>query len=166
MENSQTHSNFQNWKVNFKTEMCANSVFLQITDQRSQDSKINRRSFDIARRDFPEFEMLDAKIASALQKILTSVHFRRRVSVEEKRAQKDDRFSRKTQIVCISYEYFRATGVHEAVQGLSDVQDSDTRWDQALLGASEKKNHGNGPGRFDMTSQKCMILFGFRVCLV
>ena len=40
------------------------------------------------------------------------------------------------------YELFRATRAHEAVQGLSDlfnirlqnddVQDSDTRWDQAL----------------------------------
>ena len=44
-------------------------------------------------------------------------------------------------------EHFRATGVHEAVQGLSDlfnfrlqnddVQDFDTGWDQAPLAASE-----------------------------
>ena len=44
------------------------------------------------------------------------------------------------------YEYFRATGASEAVQGLSnlfsfslqndDVQDLDVRWDQALLSAS------------------------------
>ena len=46
------------------------------------------------------------------------------------------------------YEQFRATGAKEAVQGLSDlfnvrlqkddVQDFDTRWDQAPLAASEK----------------------------
>ena len=45
------------------------------------------------------------------------------------------------------YEHFRATGAYEAVQGLSDlfkkrlqdddVHDVDTRWDQALLSASE-----------------------------
>ena len=45
------------------------------------------------------------------------------------------------------YEYFRATGAYEAVQGLAnlfnlrlqndDVQDFDTRWDQALQAASE-----------------------------
>ena len=45
------------------------------------------------------------------------------------------------------YEYFRATRADEAVQGLSDlfnirlqnddVQEFDTRWDQALLAASE-----------------------------
>ena len=38
--------------------------------------------------------MLDAKIASALKKLLTSVHFRKKVSVEEQRAQKYDRFLR------------------------------------------------------------------------
>ena len=45
------------------------------------------------------------------------------------------------------YEHFRATGAYDAAQGLSDlfyvrlqnddVQDFDTRWDQALLTASE-----------------------------
>ena len=45
------------------------------------------------------------------------------------------------------YEYLRATGAYEAVQGLSnlfsvslqndDVQDFDVRWDQSLLSASE-----------------------------
>ena len=43
--------------------------------------------------DFPDHDMLDAKIASALKKILINcVHFRKRVSVEEQRAQKDDRY--------------------------------------------------------------------------
>ena len=45
------------------------------------------------------------------------------------------------------YEYFRATGAHEAVQGLSDlftvslqnddIPDFDVRWDHALLSVSE-----------------------------
>ena len=91
--------------------------------------------------------MLDARIASALKKIFTSVHFRRRVSVEEQRAQKDDRFLRGRQIAHMIYEHFRATGAYEAVEGLSelfsvrlqndDVQDFDTRWDQDQLAASE-----------------------------
>ena len=41
----------QSWKVNFKTEVCANSVFPSnhcAPDQRSRDSKTNRRSCDIA----------------------------------------------------------------------------------------------------------------------
>ena len=46
------------------------------------------------RRESPDYDMLDAMIASALKKLLTHVHFRKRVNVEELRAQKD----------CDSYE--------------------------------------------------------------
>ena len=92
--------------------------------------------------------MRDAMSASALKKLLDKhVRFRRRVSVEEQRAQKDDRFLRGRQIAYIIHEHFRATGVYEAVQGLSDLlnirlqngdaQCFDRRWDHALLAASE-----------------------------
>ena len=91
------------------------------------------------RTDFPSYNMVDAMIASALKKLLNNcVHFRKRVSVEEQRAQKYDRFLRGRQIACMIYEQFRATGACEAVQGLSDlfnirlhnddVQDFGTRW--------------------------------------
>ena len=66
------------------------------------------------------------------------VHFRRRVSVEEQRAQKYDRFLRGRQIAYMICEHCRATGACEAVQGVSDlftinlqnddVQDFDVRW--------------------------------------
>ena len=45
----------------------------------------------------------------------------KRVSVEEQRAQKYDRFWRGWQIAEMIYEHFRATGAYEAVQGLSDL---------------------------------------------
>ena len=68
---------FQSWEVNFRTEVSTPSNHNAL-DQGSRDSKINRRSFDIAvdyrRRDLPDFEMLDAKIASALKQIISSVH--------------------------------------------------------------------------------------------
>ena len=47
-------------------------------------------SQSIEGRDFPDFEMLEAEVASALKKIISRVHFRTRVSVEEQRAQKHD----------------------------------------------------------------------------
>ena len=91
--------------------------------------------------------MLDAKIAFALKKLITNVHFRRRVSTEELRAQKYDRLLRGRQIAFMICEYVRSTGAYDAVQGLSDllnvrlhndeVQDFDTRWDQSLLSSSE-----------------------------
>ena len=57
--------------------------------------------------------MFDAKIASPLKKLLTSVHFRKRVSVEEQPAQDDDRFLRGRQIACKVDEHVPATGAHE-----------------------------------------------------
>ena len=45
----------------------------------------------------PNFEVLDARIASALNRIIHNSHFKRRISLEEQQAQKEDRFpSRKT----------------------------------------------------------------------
>ena len=92
---------------------------------------------------FPEFDMLDAMIASALKKLInTQSNFRKRVRVEEQRAQHSDRFLRERQIAYMICEYFRATGAYEAEQGLADlftmslqnddVQEFDVRWDHAL----------------------------------
>ena len=114
---------------------------------KSIDELMTSRSI-VGRNDFPDYDMLDAMIASALKRLLDKrVHFRKRVSVEEQRAQKYDRFLRGRQIAYMIYEHFRATGACEAVQGLSDlfskrlqnddVQDFDVRWDQALLSASD-----------------------------
>ena len=54
------------------------------------DYKKSSRS--IAGNDFPNFEMLDAKIASGLHKIIQNSHFKKRVSLGEQKVQKDDRF--------------------------------------------------------------------------
>ena len=40
----------------------------------------------------PDFELLDARIASALNKIIQNTHFKKKVSLEEMIAQKEDRF--------------------------------------------------------------------------
>ena len=61
---------FQSWKVNFKTEVCANSVFPQITLHWIKEVEMAKpigelmtsRSI-VGRTDFPDFDMLDAKIA-------------------------------------------------------------------------------------------------------
>ena len=44
----------------------------------------------------PNFEVLDAKIASALNRIIQNTQFKRKVSLEEQKAQKEDRFLRGT----------------------------------------------------------------------
>ena len=144
---------FQSWKVNFKTAVCASSQFpnktthwiTEVEMAKSIDDLMTTRSIT-RRTDFPDYDLLDAKIAFVLNKLITNMHFRRRVCSEELLAQNQTRFSRGRQIAFMIYEHFRATGAYDAAQGLSDlynvrlqnddVQDFDTRWDHALLSAS------------------------------
>ena len=74
-------------------------------------------------------------IASALKTLLnTQSTSRKRVSVEEQRAQNSDRFLRGRQIAYMIYEYFSGTGVYQGLADLvsitlqnDDVQDFDVR---------------------------------------
>ena len=45
-----------------------------------------KSSRSIAGNKFPKFEMLDARIASALNKIIQNSHFKNKVSLEEQKA--------------------------------------------------------------------------------
>ena len=91
----------------------------------------------------PNFEVLDARIASALNKIIHNSHFKRKISLEEQKAQKEDRFLRGRQIAYLIYEQFRVTGTHDSVENYTDVftivlrnddvQEFDSKWDGILL---------------------------------
>ena len=72
-------------------------------------------------KNFPNFEMLDARIASALNKIIQKSHFKKKVSFEEQKAQKEDRFLRRRQIAFMIYDYFRVTGAHDTVLDYADL---------------------------------------------
>ena len=85
----------------------------------------------------------DAKIASALNKIIHNSHFKRRISLEEQEAQKQDRFLRGRQIAYLIYEYFRVTGANASVENYTDlfttalrnddIQEFDSKWDGILF---------------------------------
>ena len=64
----------------------------------------------------PNFEVLDAEIASALNRIIHNTQFRRRISLEEQEAQKQDRFLRGRQIAYLIYDHFRVTGANDSVE--------------------------------------------------
>ena len=91
----------------------------------------------------PNFEVLDARIASALNKIIHNSHFKRRISLEEQKAQKQDRFLRGRQIAYLIYDYFQVTGIHDSVENYADlftislrnddIQEFDSKWDGILL---------------------------------
>ena len=95
----------------------------------------------------PIFEVLDARIASALNKIIHNSHFKRRISLEEQKAQKQDRFLRGRQIAYLIYEYFRVTGANESVENYADlftiglrnddIQEFDSKWDGILLSMTQ-----------------------------
>ena len=98
-----------------------------------------KSSRSIAGKNSPNFDMLDAKIASALNKVIQNSHFKKNVGLEEQKAQKEDRFLRGRQIAHMIYDYFRVTGAHDTVLDYADlfsvtvrndnVQEFDTRWD-------------------------------------
>ena len=87
--------------------------------------------------------MLDAKIASALNKIIQNSQFKKKVSLEEQKAQKEDRFVRGRRIAFVIHDYFRVTHAHDTVLDDADlftialhddkIQEFDTRWDEILM---------------------------------
>ena len=112
-----------------KTEVCAKTANPQITmswiteveKAKSIDESSTSQSI-FGRTDFPDCEMLDVMIASALKKIPNShIQFLERICVEEQRAQKYDRFLRGGQISYMICEHFHASRAYESVQGLSDL---------------------------------------------
>ena len=50
----------------------------------------------------PNFKALDARITSALNRIIYNFHFNRRIRLEEQKAQKEDRFLRGRQIAYLT----------------------------------------------------------------
>ena len=101
-------------------------------------------SRSVSGKNFPNFKMLGAKIASALNKIIQNSQFKKRVSLQEQKAQKEeDRFLRGRQIAFMIYDYFRVTGAHDTVMDYADffsvtlhddnIQEFGTRWDEVPL---------------------------------
>ena len=80
---------FACWKIGFKTEVCTCSQFpteaMQwIKEVEMVDSVDDLKSSSSTRGiEMPDFEVLDARIASALNRIIHNSHFKRRISLEE-----------------------------------------------------------------------------------
>ena len=102
-----TPATFVCWKIRFKTEVCTCSQFpteamLWIKEVEMVDSVDDLMSSSSRRGiQMPNFEVLDARIASALNRIIHNSHFQRRINLEEQKAQKQDRFLRKTDCLLV-----------------------------------------------------------------
>ena len=90
----------------------------------------------------PDFEVFDARIAPALNKIIHNSQFKRRISLEEQKAQKQDSFLRGRQIDYLIYDYFRVARTDDSVEIYKnlftvvfpndDMQEFDSKWDEIL----------------------------------
>ena len=63
----------------------------------------------------PNFEVFEAKIVSALNRIIHNTRFKRKVSLEEQKAQKENRFLSGRQVARLIHEYFWVTGANDSV---------------------------------------------------
>ena len=145
-----TSATFACRKIRFKTEVCTCSQFpteamLWIKVVEMVDSVDNLKSSSSTRGiPMPNSEVLDARIASALNKIIHSSHFKRRLSLEEQKDQKEEPFpSWRRQMAYLIYEYFRVTGANDSVENYADlfpivlrnddIQEFDSKWDGISL---------------------------------
>ena len=76
-------------------------------------------------------------------RIIHNTPFKGKVSLDERKAQKEDRFLHGRQIAYLIYEYFRVTGANDSFENYADlftialrnddIQEFDPKWDGILL---------------------------------
>ena len=166
-----TPATFACWKIRFKTELCTCSQFpteaMQwIKELEMVDSVDDLRSSSSIRCiSMPNFEVLNARIASALNKIIFDSQFKRRISLEKQKAQKEDRFLRGRQIAYLIYDYFRVTGSHDSVENCADlftislrnddIQEFDSKWDGILLSMTKIRPDDILEGLYKLRIREC-----------
>ena len=92
-------------------------------------------------------ELFDVRIASALNKIIQNTRIKKKVSLEEMKAQTEDSFLRGRQIAYLIYEYFWVTGANDSVENYAnlftivlrndDIQEFDSKWDEIPLSMTQ-----------------------------
>ena len=126
------------WKIRFKTEVCTCSQLLTeamqwIKEVELVDSLDELRSSSSTRGiSMPNFEVLDARIDSALNQIIHNSHFTKKNLFGGTQSPEEDRFLRGRQIVFLIYEQFRVN-VFTIVLRNDDIQEFDSKSDGILL---------------------------------
>ena len=91
----------------------------------------------------PNFEVLDARIASALNKIIHNSQFKKENQSGGTKSPKAGQFFRGRQIAYLIYDHCWVTGIHDSVENYADlftislrnddIQEFDSKWDGILL---------------------------------
>ena len=123
-----TPHTFSCWKIRFKTEVRFCSNFPKEAKRWIKEVKMVNSVDDLESlcsiqrtNPFPDFEVLDARIASALNKIIQNSCFKKEVSLEEQKVLKANQFLRGKQIAYLIYDYFQVTGVNDSVIDYADL---------------------------------------------
>ena len=154
---------FACWKIRFKTEVCTCSQFsteamLWIKEVEMVESVDDLKSSRSTKGTHgPDFELLDARIASALNKIIQNTRFKKKVSLEDMKAHKEDCFHRGTQIAHVIYEYFQVTGANDSVENYAD------QFTVALRNDSIQEFEQNGM-KFFSQCHKSHLMISWRAC--
>ena len=164
-------ASFACWKTRFKTEVCTCShkfpteAILWIKEVEMVESVDDlKTSCSIRGTQMPNFGVLDAKIVSALNRIIQNTRFKKKVSLEEMKAQKEDRFLRGRQIAYMIYEYFRVIGANDSVENYTDlftivlrnddIQEFDSKWDEILLSMTQIPSDDILEGSYKLRKRK------------
>ena len=116
--------------MRFKTEVSTCSQFpteamLWVKEVEMVDSVDDlKSSLSVRGIQMPNFEVLDARIASALNRIIHKTQFKRKVSLEEQKHKKGDRFLRGRQIAYLIYEYFWVIRANDSVRTMPTCSQS------------------------------------------
>ena len=98
--------------VTFRTEVCSKAKnprlamqwIKEIETAKSIDDLIFQKS--TVGKDFPDYDELNKMMAALKKSYDKQTHFRKKVSIEEQRAQKNDRFLRGRHIAFMIYDNF------------------------------------------------------------
>ena len=139
---------FACWKKRFKTEVCICSQFpteamLWIKEVELADSVDGLRSSSSIRSiPMPDFEVLDARIASALNQIIHNSPFKRRVSLEEQKPKRRTVSFAEDRLLTWPTSTSGSLGANDSVENdadlftialrKDDIQEFDSKWDGIL----------------------------------
>ena len=114
----------------------------------------------------PNFEVLDARIASALNKIIHDSHFKKKNQSRGTKGPRGRTFSFvEDRLLGLIYEYFRVTGANDSVENYADlftvglrnddIQEFDSKWDGILLSMAKIPHDDILEGLYKVRIREC-----------
>ena len=146
---------FSYWQIHFRTEICSSSCHPSAMSwmrdiELAQTLDNLKTSQSTAGNQFSNFEMLDAKVATASKRILTNMNLKKKSSWKSRKPRKLDdffeddkshtRFTNSSVFLGTIESILDFTDLMNVTLRGHDVQGPDTKWNEVLL--SVKEMHG------------------------